>query len=317
METLFFLLRSQYALEPKRISPIMGGWSALAYKVECGEHSYFLKAYEKKNAATAYWTALLDDYMPILVWLNRESPLSGRVPNPVLTRDGGFKFQDDSCIFVLYDFIEGETVGERPLTCNQVIELSQIMADLHASGAVMPCSVRTPEEDFSLPFLTKLEAFLERDRADLPSDLREIALTYSAQLKNKAAELSVLADMLKRSGIPKTLCHTDAHGFNMMYSSRLILIDWEGMRLAPAEADLFIFAGKMYWEPYLERYSNLRHGYIPDPLAMRFYTLRRKLEDICAFMERIVYDDMPGEPRMKALKNLWSGCEHINAAHFG
>jgi spectinomycin phosphotransferase len=316
MDHLFSVLIMQYALEPKRISPIKGGWSALAYKVECGEQCYFLKAYEKKNAATAYWTALLDDYMPILVWLSSESLLCGRVPNPVLTRNGGFKCQDDSHIFVLYDFIEGETVGERLLTHQRVLELAQIMADLHASGAAMPFHTKALEEDYLVPFLIKLEAFLDRDLVNSPSDLRDIALPYQAQLKDKAVELSGLADILKQSGPPKTLCHTDAHGWNLMQGSRLILIDWEGMRLAPVEADLFMFAGKTYWDIFFERYSNLRQGYMPDPLAMRFYTLRRKLEDIWAFMERILYDDMPGEQRMKALKNLRAGCEHLNDAYF-
>ncbi len=317
MDHLYSVLRKQYALEPKRISPVTGGWSALAYKAECGENSYFLKAYEKKNASTAYWTALLDDYMPILVWLSRESPLCGKVPNPVLTIDGGFHCQDDNHNFVLFDFIEGVTVGDKPLTHQQVLELAQIMADLHTSGTLMPFPAKALEEDFSIPFIIKLEAFLERGLADSPAVVRDIAGLYKAQLYEKAGELSGLADMLKQSGAPKTLCHTDAHGWNLMKGSRLMLIDWEGMRLAPAEADLFMFSGKAYWDIFLERYSNLRQGYILDPLAMRFYTLRRKLEDIWAFMERILYDDISGEQRVRALKYMRAGCEHLYDDHFG
>ncbi len=310
-------MKEHYALEPERISPVTGGWSALAYKVACEEYDYFLKVYEKKNAATAYWTALLDDYMPVLVWLSRETPLCGRVPNPVLTRDGGFQCQDDDHIYVLFDYIEGETVGEKPLAHHQVTELAQIMAELHMAGTAMPFHVPSLEENFLLPFLIKLESFLGRRLIDSPVELRNIAGPHKMQLLEKAEELSGLADVLKRSGLPKTLCHTDAHGWNLMEGNRLMLIDWEGMRMAPPEADLFMFAGKAYWGAFLERYSNLRQGYAPDAAAMRFFTLRRKLEDIWAFMERLLYDNISGEQRMKILKFLLAGCEHLNDAHLG
>jgi Ser/Thr protein kinase RdoA (MazF antagonist) len=300
---------------PKRISPAEGGWSALAYKVDCGEHSCFLKVYEKKNASSAYWTALLDDYMPILAWLSHDSPLRGSVPNPILTMDGGYWCQDDDCVFVLFDFIKGETVGEKLLTPLQVTELAKIMAELHISGAAVPYPVKALEEDFSLPFLIKLKAFLDRDLSDSPPGLRDIAGKYKAQLNEKAGELNGLADMLKRSGILKTLCHTDAHEWNLMQGSRLMLLDWEGMRLAPAEADLFMFAGKAYWKNFWNFYSNIRQGYVPDPIAMRFYTLRRRMEDIWAFMERILYDDIQGERRMKAMRYLRAGLMHLNDAY--
>jgi thiamine kinase-like enzyme len=145
--------------------------------------------------------------------------------------------------------------------------------------------------------------------------LRDIAGKYKAQLNEKAGELNGLADMLKRSGILKTLCHTDAHEWNLMQGSRLMLLDWEGMRLAPAEADLFMFAGKAYWKTFWKCYSDIRQGYVPDPIAMRFYTIRRKLEDIWAFMERILYDDIQGERRMKAMRYLRAGLMHLNDAY--
>jgi thiamine kinase-like enzyme len=312
MDRLFSILKKYYALEPMQIYPATGGWSALAYKVHCDNYNCFLKAYEKKNVSTAYWTAHLDDYMPVLVWLSRESPLSKKVPSPVLTTDGGFWCQDEEHIFVLFDYIEGETVGETPLSHHQVLELAQIMAELHTVGATLPFSIQALEDDFSLPFLVKLEAFLNRDLADSPSHVKNIAKPYKAQLLEKVEELCGYQNILKRSGTLKTLCHTDAHGWNLMQSRSLILIDWEGMRLAPAEADLFMFAGKENWDVFWERYSQLRPGYILNPLALRFYTLRRKMEDIWAFMERLLYDGISGEQRQKALVYLRSGCKHLN-----
>ncbi len=316
MDRLKSILREYYALEPHRISPMKGGWSALAYKVECKGCSYFLKVYEKKNAGTAYWTALLDEYMPVLAWLSQETALTGRVPNPVPTRECRWYCRDAGCIYVLFDFINGETMGDQTLSHQQVLELARIMAELHKLGTLMPFHIPGIEEDFSLPFLEKLKMFLTGGLPLSPPDLCEAALPHARLLLRAATEAEELAHALKRCEPAKTLCHTDAHGFNVMHSGHLILIDWEGMRLAPAEADLFMFCGQESWDTFYTEYANRRGGYALDSLALRYYVLRRLLEDIWAFAERLLYDGLSGEQRANALKYLRFGCEQLKDERF-
>jgi len=69
MFSLKKILKDHYGIDSVNISPEQGGWTALAYQVTDGEAAFFLKVYDKNRASTSKWTALIDDYMPVLRWL--------------------------------------------------------------------------------------------------------------------------------------------------------------------------------------------------------------------------------------------------------
>ncbi|MDI5791191.1 phosphotransferase [Bacillus licheniformis] len=75
-----------------------------------------------------------------------------------------------------------------------------------------------------------------------------------------------LADDLKCSGRRLALCHTDVHGWNLMKTGgELILIDWEGLKLAPVEADLMFFAN----QPYAQEFCAFTARLIKDLKSIR------------------------------------------------
>ena len=50
-----------------------------------------------------------------------------------------------------------------------------------------------------------------------------------------------LSEILRRSNPKMALCHTDIHNWNLMQrDEQLVLIDWEGLKLAPVKADLML-----------------------------------------------------------------------------
>ena len=59
--------------------------------------------------------------------------------------------------------------------------------------------------------------------------------------------LRAQAEALRHAPLRYALCHTDIHGWNLMQEDRLILIDWEGLKLAPVEADLFSFTETFFF----------------------------------------------------------------------
>lgn len=94
---------------------------------------------------------MIDDYAPILGWLSQNSNLKGKVPVPLLTNRGNYKCEDGEGIYMLYDFIDGETVGEK-MTAAQVARLSEIIAELHSYGEEIPVNTDRVKEDFDVPF---------------------------------------------------------------------------------------------------------------------------------------------------------------------
>jgi thiamine kinase-like enzyme len=66
-------------------------------------------------------------------------------------------------------------------------------------------------------------------------------------------------------------CHTDIHGWNLMVKDdSLILIDWEGLKIAPAEMDIMFVIDKAYAEKFLQHIER-RIGVIPSMSLLLYF----------------------------------------------
>lgn len=131
---------------------------------------------------------------------------------------------------------------------------------------------------------------------------------------DKVEKLSV---KLSKETLPFVLCHTDVHGWNLMQSDRLILIDWECMKLAPTEADLFAFIGNLFWhncsDEFLKTYQSVHIDYEINLEVLEFYQARRRIEDICAFAQGLLYEkNIDDTERKESLYHLQHECEALS-----
>ncbi len=294
-----------YGLNVSQLTPQQGGWSSLAYKVMAGDRAYFLKMYENSRASTPKWTALINEYVPVLIWLHHHSGLNGKIPVPLATRDGDYRCANADGIFMLYDYIDGETIGPRDLTENQAVQLSKMIAELHLYGEQLPVNTQHLTEDFSVPFVKRLSSLLKGRALPVPSDVSEMINRYREQMNHLICEIEKRSRDLPQRSLRKVLCHTDLHHWNLMQTEeRLILIDWEGLRLAPAEADFMFLVGQPYYDAFLDVYRKRHPDFAPDLDVLRFYQVRRKLEDIWEWMEQLVFDQQGALERKKTLASL-------------
>ncbi|WP_010494775.1 phosphotransferase [Paenibacillus elgii] len=305
MDKILNLLKEHYDLELTNILPQRGGWAALAFKVYCGKQAYFLKVYEKSRASTPKWTALIDQYVPITIWLMQYSGLKGKLPVPVPTQTGAYKCEDDEGIYLLYEYIEGETIGEKALTAGQIGELSNMIAELHLYGEEIPVETKAIKEDFTVPFLPQLRVALDREVCTLPLDVRELISPHLNQINGLMDTVEKLSAELKHRNLRMALCHTDLHPWNLMQTDReLMLIDWEGLKLAPVEADLMSFVDEPYYDDFVPIYRQVHPDFAINPDVLQFYRYRRKLEDIWEFMEQLLFDRQEAQERAATLNHL-------------
>ncbi|GIP32517.1 phosphotransferase [Paenibacillus sp. J2TS4] len=305
MNKLETILQDHYSVKITNISPQQGGWAALAYKVSNDKHTYFLKVYEKSRASTPKWTALIDEYMPIMVWLQHNSGLRGKIPVPLLTKHGDYKCEDEDGVYLLYEYIDGETIGDKDLTREQARQLSEIITELHRYGEEIPGETAAIKEDFGVPFVQQLRTTLDKEYNTIPGDVREKIRPYIEQIKDLMDTVDKLSVGLRHSHLRMAMCHTDIHYWNLMQSGQqLILIDWEGLRLAPVEADMMFLVDKPYFDEFIRIYQKIHSDFTIHPDALRFYQGRRKLEDIWEWMEQLLYDNQTAEARANTLKSL-------------
>lgn len=307
------ILKEQYDIEFINVSPQQGGWSALAYKVFNNNHTYFLKVYEKSRASTPKLTALIDKYVPIMVWLLHNSGLNGKIPVPLLTKNDDYTCEDDDGIYLLYEYISGETIGDKNLTEEQVYGLSEIIAELHSYGKELPIETDAVKEDFYVPFLQQLRNTLDKEYNKVPSDVRELINPHIEQINGLVDTVEKLSVHLKNSNLRMALCHTDIHNWNLMQSEQqLLLIDWEGLKLAPVEADIMFLVDKPYYDEFLSIYQKVHKNFVVNPDALQFYQGRRKLEDIWDLIEQLIYDNQDAQERAITINYLTKELKNIN-----
>ncbi|WP_335582735.1 phosphotransferase enzyme family protein [Paenibacillus ihbetae] len=242
------------------------------------------------------------EYIPILAWLSEQEAFRGKVPVPVRTLDGQYRCEDQSGIYLLFEYIEGETVGEKALTGAQVRQLSEIVSELHLLGEDIPYSTPGIRESFEIPFLRQLE---DRLQDGLPNDMEAAIAPARSHLFDGIRRARTLAERLSGRNLRMALCHMDLHPWNlMMNGDKLVLLDWEGMKLAPVESDLMFMTNTPYFERFMRIYRTRHNGYQMNEDALRFYQFRRRLEDIWEFMEQLLYDEQAEEERRDTLGSL-------------
>jgi thiamine kinase-like enzyme len=309
MTELIHFLPTEYGITPVSCSPAPGGFSAKAYRVSGADGGlYFLKVYDKSLPTTSYYVERIDMYMPILDWLSASPHLRGRVLAPVRTRQGAYKIEAGNEIGVLFLFAEGTVPGIEGMTLPQTVELAKILASLHEVGAEAPFVV--DQEDASLSFCDRLETFLADADTVKHSALYDIVAPHEAMLHSAIREARRLRDITESQRLPLVLCHGDAHGNNVIQGERLILADWEGLCMAPPEADLFIYAWHPHGAALLEAYSDAR-DYQIKPELLRFYVLRRRLEDVWVDIQRLTEEALDASETAKQLDYVRRGIEEV------
>ena len=234
------LLTSVFHIYPALLYPIKGGWSALAYFVEnrSGE-KFLLKIYDKARSSTAKLTADIECYMPIVDWLYSNTQLHNRIVNPVRTENGKYKYENSNYAFLLFRYIDGRTITEGDFSDEQVIQLANILAELHSYGANIPLDTQSVMETYDIGFCSSLEKIMQQANS-LKKELSNLLSKYSDKLENAINELELLAIEVKEFHPQYLLCHTDIHEGNILQTEDgIVLIDWENLKLAPADADFF------------------------------------------------------------------------------
>ncbi|MDU1903697.1 MAG: aminoglycoside phosphotransferase family protein [Dysgonomonas sp.] len=299
---LSLVLSEAYNLTDCIITEQQRGWTSLAYRVENSSGVYFLKVYEKKRKSTSKWTALIDNYITIVIWLNNNF-LKYRIIEPLLTSDNTYKYEDENIICLLFNYIDGETIGEKPLDDQQVEELADIISELHSHGDDVPSSTEAITENYELTFNNELLYFLDAENEN--RELKDVISPFSQKIKGLIERTENIKKLIKQKNISFVLCHTDIHNWNLMQTKEnLVLIDWEGLKYAPAENDLYALVNEPYFDNFLSKYKEKHKNYTIDEELITFYQLRRKMEDIWEFVELLMTPELKDDIKKENLFGL-------------
>jgi len=300
------ILSQQFSLRHVRVTRVQPGWSALAFRVQSGNALYFLKAYDKTRFTSHVWIKGISRYMPTVVWLGQHTSLRDRIPHVIPAADGDYKYEDAKWVYILFDWIEGETPCDKPLTRPQMAALAQIVAELHGFNRPIPTAASVMSETYAVPFFDGLMTRACHADGNIPGEYLNIII-------KRLHQLSEASRIMPSLNLPLVVCHNDIHGWNVItQGDKLLLLDWEGLRFAPREADLFMFKYERYWgqrwDEFYHVYKRQHTGLDINETAMRFFQLRRRLDDVNEFINNIVLDNADDAVKAEAREALVREC---------
>ena len=315
MDEMLSLIKSEYGIVSNNITPTVGGFSAKAYRVnDINGIDYFVKVYDKTLPTTHFHIERIDNYMPVLDWLAKSPTLHGRILTPIMAKNGTYKVETGSNLYVLFLFVHGNLPMIQGMTHTQTVELAETLALLHSTGENIPFETHGLDEDTSLFFCEQLAQFLDNLNAK-NEILYEIINPHMNILYLAIKQTLHLRDSIRLGHSPLVLCHGDAHGNNVIQSERLVLADWEDLRFAPIEADLFIYAWHTHGDALLKAYAAARNGYKINHELLYFYLLRRRIEDIWVDIQRLTEESPDKAETAKLLEWIEEGIAGIKAIY--
>lgn len=289
-------VRDAWRIAPRTLEFLPVGFGA-CYDLRTDDGTrYFLKAWPYLRTDAAPIEAPIEAAPDPLAGLAFSTTLAARVPAlhvaaPILTTAGATHAILEGVPLALFPFLEGTVHPERSRAHD--IEVARALAVLHRAAPLFedfPLRV----EAFDMPFEPAARAHLATACAieDGASPARLRVRTWArrggADVEAQFTRLHAAQACVQALAPLLVLTHTDLHGNNRLLDDRgrLWLLDWDDVRLAPPEHDLWIaldddgVSGEAAAvRTFIEAYRDAG-GLGPLHLArFEFYLLRRYLED--------------------------------------
>jgi spectinomycin phosphotransferase len=108
---------------------------------------------------------------------------------------------------------------------------------------------------------------------------------------------------VRASAYDFAVCHADIHPFNIMTTPHgLMMVDWDGIMLAPRERDLMFYADEMRSATALHRAYGLDCQL--DEQLITYYAYEWVLQEFTDYLRRLFDDSLGTDARQHALKEF-------------
>lgn len=186
------------------------------------------------------------------------------------------------------------------LTDNQWIEYGRFLKQLHTTRLPEPVLELMPKESFIPKWSGVVGEIHEKIMRSNPfghlseNELASFWMKKEVEIKYIVNRADELGKRLQGKSLEFNLCHADIHIANLLLTqaSKIHVVDWDGVILAPKERDLMFIVGTTVGGISIESEEEglFFQGYGQtqiDPIAMAYYRYEWVVQEIGDYGERV------------------------------
>ncbi len=208
--------------------------------------------------------------------------LSYCIPN----LQGKYCYETPKFIFIIFEYVEGFHPEYSPNQLNSD-KLAEIFTHLHS---VPPSKFPDLDrENFDIQFALGIAPWIYQQITIINTKNADVMLAVLHKEKGKLIHalenLQNWQDIYSKKVMNYVITHGDPHHYNVLQTPLdLWLVDWDGIKIAPIERDLWFYEDM----PLFDIYSKLNNNYKIDIQLCHFYRLQRFLEDIHYYLNQVL-----------------------------
>lgn len=279
-EELLHKLNSKYDIGATDIDFVPKGEASWVYIVRKHKNNqWLLKVHKAKNLSSTRFRILHDLYTKAGI---------ENITHPIPNKENSLEFKLKGYPTALFNYIEGKTAIEQPLTEKHYEKLGELLGQIHRAKKVINYAVK---EDFNVPkeeFLSVID-YLENSRTASTTQQEAINLLKPIQsrLLRQLENLKKLEATLQNSPPDFVLCHGEPSPGNIMVTpnNKVYLIDWDEPIMAPKEKDLLFFDKTL--TPLLRGYAKYSNDRRINKTAVDFYKHAWNIAEIADWGNRL------------------------------
>ena len=233
---------------------------------------------------------------------------------PLLTKTGEFKIDFESNPLAIFNFIEGKNQDNVKLSNKELVKVSELLAYVHKNTNRIELE-KAPKEKFNIGFkddlINGINLLEQIDRLDNKYKLKlaKLLIPMKKEIFRLLEKTVILSKTFRLKETDFVICHTDPIPQNLIINKNhdVFLIDWDGVKLAPKEHDLWFYL----WENptlFLTSYKNIYGNFTLDKEALLFYFYYRILEDLTYWVYTILYENVEDKQNKNDLREVEFYC---------
>jgi hypothetical protein len=225
---------------------------------------------------------------------------------------GQYCFKTNGLILTLFDYIEGSHPSYSP---NELLadKMATLLFQLHQIPAKEFSNFE--RENFDIDYALGLALWTwhqvkVQDQTHAPLMLSKLD-KHRKQLLNSLAQLEHWSAQFSKLSTPFVITHGDPHHFNVLQTPLDVwLVDWDGIKLAPCERDLWHYLDA----PLMNVYCKMNPQFTLNRELCEFYRLQRFFEDCRYYLDQVLLGKNSTLAQSKEDKNSfldhwgWSVC---------